>query len=121
MRPRGNPALSAADRFASDARVAALLEQLVAKPSLQKQALARPESFLKRQGIDLPPGLTVQFGPQLKSKLARPTPDWFPFSIRLTRCRTVWIRDPVTQRLRQETVCFGIEITPSPVPGGPIG
>ena len=121
MRPRGNPALSAADRFASDARVAALLEQLVAKPSLQKQALARPESFLKRQRIDLPPGLTVQFGPQLKSKLARPTPDWFPFSIRLTRCRTVWIRDPVTQRLRQETVCFGIEITPSPVPGGPIG
>lgn len=121
MRPRANPALSTAEAFASDARVTAILDQLVAKPSLQRQALAGPEKFLKRQGIDLPQSLTVKFGAQLKPKLERPTPDWFPFSIRLTRCRTFWIRDPKTNRLRQETVCFGIEIMPNPVPGGPIG
>jgi hypothetical protein len=121
MRQRRDPAVAAAEGLVSHPDVAAMLEQLVADKALQKQALARPEAFLARQGVELPPELSVKFGPQLKPKLEKPGPDWMPFSIRLTRCRTFWIRDPETKKLREENVCFGIEITRNPIPGGPIG
>ena len=121
MRQRRDPALVAAEAFASNTDVGQLLQRLVGDRALQKQAVARPEAFLAGQGVELPPELTARFGARLKPRLESPDPDWVPFSIRMTRCRTFWIRDPDTKKLRQETVCFGIEITRNPIPGGPIG
>ena len=43
-----------------------------------------------------------------------------PFTIRLTMCRTVWVRG-MDGRYRQEEVCRGFEIVPRQVPGGPHG
>ena len=122
MPPRKNPVLAAANAFATDARLAALLDKLVVSPSLQKKALANPVGVLEGHGIDLPPELTARFGAPLRPRLGRPGPDWEPFSIILTRCYTVYVRDPAPPRaFRKETVCFGIEIRDNPVPGGPRG
>lgn len=58
----------------------------------------------------------VALGPTLSG--GRPAPDWEPFSIRLTNCRTYVVTED-GQPKRQETVCWGIEIIrnkpPSPV------
>jgi len=48
-----------------------------------------------------------------------PGPDFEPFQIRFSRCRTYVVRDKRTGKLTTETVCFGIEIVPTKIPGGP--
>ena len=48
-----------------------------------------------------------------------PGPDFEPFQIRFSRCRTCVVRDKRTGKLTTETVCFGIEIVPTKIPGGP--
>jgi hypothetical protein len=112
VRRRTDPELAAAEGFAERPDVTALLGRLVRDPRLQAQATARPEAFLRRQGIELPDGLAVRFGPQLQPQRGKPGPDWQPFSIRLTRCRTFWVGKPP----RKETICFGIEIVPNRLP-----
>jgi hypothetical protein len=115
------PLLSRAERFSSRGDLAALLQRLVKSPSLQKSALAKPGAFLRRQGIDLPEGLDIRFGRQLRPRVGKPGPGWEPFSIRMTHCHTVLVKDPETPgKPHLETVCFGFEIVPNPGPG-PIG
>jgi hypothetical protein len=75
--------------------------------------------LLAERGIEIPDGLDVlPWGPG--QTIGMPGPDWQPFEIRLTRCRTVWIRDK-DGKLKSETVCLGIEIVPNQIPGGPRG
>jgi hypothetical protein len=83
------------------------------------EATADARRFLARRGIELPEGLTVRTIPWPGA--GRPTPDWDPFVVQLTMCRTVWVRDPETHMLRREQICRGFEIVPNPLPGGPIG
>jgi hypothetical protein len=55
---------------------------------------------------------------------SHPVPEWEFFVLRLFDCRTYWVwrRDPKTGELKlsQEQFCWGYEIVPNPVPGGPI-
>jgi hypothetical protein len=77
-----------------------------------------PGRYLEQRGIAVPEGLTVRALPW--PGFGKPSPDWHPFAVRLTMCKTVWVRDPDSGVLRQEQVCRGFEVIPNPLPGGPI-
>ena len=79
----------------------------------------RPRETLAELGIKIPKGLDV--APLGTGWGGKPGPDFTPFEIRFSRCRTIVVRDPKTGRYHTEEVCFGIEIVPAKVPGGPIG
>jgi hypothetical protein len=85
---------------------------------LWAQANRDPEAFLTERGLKLPDDLTVK--PIPWPRFGKPGPEWEPFTIRLTMCRTVWIRGR-DGRYRQEEFCRGFEVIRNPVPGGPHG
>jgi hypothetical protein len=87
-------------------------------PKLSVRFEERPAETLAEFGIELPDGLDLV--PLGTGWLGKPGPDFTPFEIRFSRCRTVVVRDPETKRLKTETVCFGFEIVPKVLPGGPI-
>jgi hypothetical protein len=115
MSPR-TPSMATAEEFASRGDVSQLLQRLVKTPSLQKAALAQPDAFLRKHGIDLPKGFDIRFGPQLKPRVGKPGPGWEPYSIRMTKCRTFWVQER-NKPPHQETVCFGFELIPNRPPG----
>ena len=67
-------------------------------------------------GIRVPEGLDVRV-----IGFAKPGPDWVPFTIRMTGCRSYWVRRKGEYEYEQVEICRGIEIVPNPVPGGPCG
>ena len=113
-------ALSQAEEFSISENVTRLATAVWMDPQVGRRFAEEPEVVLKEFGIDLPEPLDlVPLG--LGRPLGKPTPDFTPFEIRLSRCRTVVVRDPDTGMLKTETVCFGIDIIPKFLPGGPRG
>jgi hypothetical protein len=119
--------LGRAEAVAADPALQALLTRALGNEKLQQQLRKDPTEALAAAGVKLPRGLDIKFSPQPRTTPPRlperPGPDWFPISIRLTRCRTYWVldRSVTPPKWKQETVCFGFEITRHPPPGGPIG
>jgi hypothetical protein len=119
-------AYAAATELAHDHRVLDALAESRADLDLRRQATRDPQAFLEARGIELPRGLAIRFGqrPRFRPRF-QPGPDWEFFSVRMFDCRTywIWITDPDTgeRRLSSEEVCWGFEIVPHPIPGGPIG
>lgn len=115
--------LGRAEQLAVSEPLQKLLGRALGNARLQEQLRRDPARALASAGVDLPRGLEIKFSPQPRVTAGRPAPDWFPISIRLTRCRTVWVedRDVTPPVLRQETICFGFEIIRVRPPGGPIG
>jgi hypothetical protein len=85
---------------------------------LWEQANQDTGAFLAERGVKMPIDVTVR--PIPWPGFGKPGPEWEPFTIRLTMCRTVWVRS-MDGRYRQEEVCRGFEIVPRQVPGGPHG
>src|SRR5918994_5250832 len=83
-------------------------------PKLSVRFEERPAETLAEFGIELPDGLNLV--PLGTGWLGKPGPDFTPFEIRFSRCRTVVVRDPETKRLKTETVCFGFQIVPKLLP-----
>lgn len=81
------------------------------------RAVADTAAFLERRGVKVPRGLKVTFG--RVPGLERPVPDYEFFTIQLTRCRSFWVKKDGPGFEKVE-VCFGIQIVPLPLPGGPI-
>ena len=110
--------LHQADEFSRDPQLAAAFAQATSDPRLWSEASRDPVAFLGEQGVELPKGLAIEF---LDDPLrGRPTPDYEFFSIRLTRCRTYWVKKKDGPGWEKVEVCFGFEIVPHPLPGGPI-
>lgn len=84
-----------------------------------REAVANPDAFLAERIRHIPEDMVVR--PIRDWVPGKPGPDWQPYTIRLTMCRTVVVRDPETRKLQKETFCRGFEVTPNPVPGGPRG
>jgi len=116
-----NPALDAAEKLAGSDALASLMARLPPDEKLRRQAEEDPARLLREHGLELPPELVIRFTRRTEVKVTRPTPDWTPFTIRLTNCRTYWVSDEPGEPPREQTVCFGFELGPNPVPGGPIG
>ena len=110
--------LQQADEFSRNPELAAAFAHATADPDLWAQASRDPVAFLGEQGVELPPGLAIEF---LDDPLrGRPVPDYEFFSIRLTRCRTYWVKKKPGPGWEKVEVCLGFEIVPHPLPGGPI-
>jgi hypothetical protein len=75
-------------------------------------------AFFAERGLELPDGLRVK--PIAWPGFGKPSPEWEPFTIRVTLCQRVWIRGE-DGRLREEEFCRGFEVVQSPIPGGPVG
>lgn len=106
------------EAFAVGEEMTRLLNALLDDANLRTRAQRDPQALLREQRIRLPRGTQVKFSTQLRP--TKPEPGYAFFSIRLTRCRTVWKSDEPGQPPREHTICFGFEIIPHPVPGGPI-
>jgi hypothetical protein len=113
----------AATQLIRDARFREALDESRDSLELRREATRNPFGFLEARGLDLPPNLAIRFGQ--RPRPFQPTPDWEAFSLRLFDCRTYWIyeTDPDTgeRRLTQQEICWGFELVPNPVPGGPVG
>ena len=94
-------------------------QEAVADPGTWEAAARDPAAFLGERGVEVPGGLQVAL---LDDPLrGRPTPDFEFFTIRLTQCRTYWVKKRNEPGYEKVEVCRGLEIVPNPVPGGPIG
>ena len=109
----------AAEELGRSPELHAAFSEAIADPRLWEQATRDPQAFLSERGVEFPKGLAIEF---LDDPLkGRPVPDFEFFTIRLTRCRTFWMKKKNTPGFEEVTICFGWEIVPNPVPGGPIG
>ncbi|KFF58839.1 hypothetical protein JF66_15525 [Cryobacterium sp. MLB-32] len=116
---RGLDLVSQAEEFAGTDNVIALVKAVWQDPDVGRRLLEQRDETLVEFGIVLPKHLDlVPLG--LGRRGGKPTPDFTPFEIRLTRCRTILVRNPDTGLPQMETVCFGIEIVPTKGPP-PIG
>jgi hypothetical protein len=111
--------LERAEAFADTEELNQFAVAIWRDPELSVRFEERPTETLAEFGIKLPKGLDVV--PLGTAWPGKPGPDFTPFEIRFSRCKTVVVRDPKTGRFHTEEVCFGIEIVPVKVPGGPIG
>jgi hypothetical protein len=110
--------LAQAEEFSRDPGLAAAFSNVVSDPRFWAEAARDPVTFLAEQGVEVPTGLTIQF---LDDPFGgRPTPDYEFFSVRLTHCRTVWVKKSDGCGWERVEVCLGFEIVPHPLPGGPI-
>jgi hypothetical protein len=111
--------LERADELSADPALTKLVVEGARDEGLRERALRDGPSFLGEQGINVPDGLEVKF---LDDPMRdQPVPDFELFTIRFFNCRTYWVQGEPGKPPKKETVCFGFEIVPNPVPGGPIG
>jgi hypothetical protein len=123
MDPATRRLVNRAEAIAGGEALQGLVMRALGQPRLQEELRRDPSKALADAGVKIPRGMEIKFSPQPRVTGGRPTPDWLPFSIRLTRCRTVWVADPDDDPPipKQQTVCFGFEIIRHRPPGGPIG
>jgi hypothetical protein len=109
--------LQRAEDLASSEEVTKFAVACWRDPEVSARFEERPAETLAEFGVELPKGLDIV--PLGSGWMGKPGPDFVPFEIRLSRCRTIVVRDPETGRLKLETVCFGFEIVPKVLPEGP--
>lgn len=85
---------------------------------LQETAIKDPLLYLESKGVKVPNGLAVRF--LRKPVPIKPTPDYEFFTLRLFNCRTYWPKKLDGPGYEKVEICFGFEIVPHPIPGGPI-
>jgi hypothetical protein len=107
-----------AEQLANDEAVVAFATSTWRDPELQRRFEDRPAETLAEHGIRVPDGLNIV--PVGFGQLGMPSDDFLPFQIRLTKCRTIVVKDENSGMFKTETVCFGFEIVPQPWPG-PVG
>lgn len=109
----------AAEQFASGPAMWAAIQKATSSHDAFTSVQKNPEAFFAEHGAKLPEGLMVEVFAHQPRQL--PAPDWTPFVLELTNCRTVWGREcddsnfdnkPPRCEYKEETVCFGIRIRP---------
>ena len=108
-----------AGQFSEDPELFRAFTDATRDLELWAEASREPAGFLRSRGIDVPEGLDITF---LDDPFrGRPVPDFDFFTIRLFNCRKYWVKKQDEPGYEEVEVCFGFEIVPNPVPGGPIG
>jgi hypothetical protein len=114
------------DGFSTDPKFTGALNSLSLDPKRRLAAIKDPEGFLSEAGLKLPEGLGFDLFDHPPRFM--PFPDWFPWLIELTSCRTVYVREcddtPGIGGLRnckfeERQLCLGFRIYPRPWPRGP--
>lgn len=108
--------MSKAEELAADAGLLRAFDAAARDEDVWRQAAGDPEGFLREQGLTVPEELQLNF---VLDPRGYPSPDFEYWMIRLTRCRTYWVKKQNEPGFEQVTICFGIEIIPRHI--GPIG
>lgn len=108
-----------AEEFIDDPKLLAAFKAASLEPKLRENALDDPRGYLETKGVKIPKGLELKFISKMPP--TRPGPDFEFFTIRLFKCRTFWVKKRNAPGFEKVVICFGIEITPNKIPGGPIG
>ena len=121
--PREDRLRLAADKFVAAPKVWACMQKATADADAFARAQKDPEAFFAAQGAKVPKGLMLEAFVHPPRQL--PGPDWTPFFIELSACRSWWVRvcddsEPPKCEFRQESVCFGFRIRPRFLPWGPV-
>lgn len=121
-------AAAVAEKLSQDRRLRGAVAGLFkADETAMKAALTAPREFLAAVGVQVPDHLdvTIVRGPHgLPPVLGKFGPDFEFFSIRQFDCRTYWVakvdEEGKVVGYEEQEVCWGFEITPRFLPGGPI-
>jgi hypothetical protein len=105
-------------RLAENADLLAAFNDAARSAKTWERAVADTSAFLERRSVKVPRGLRITFGRM--PRLERPVPDYEFFTIRLTRCRSYWVKKKSGPGYEKVEVCLGFDIVPHPVPGGPV-
>jgi hypothetical protein len=108
-----DPVVQRAEELASSEPLLQFAAATWREPAIAVRFEEDPTGTLKEFGVKVPRGLSVV-------PLGQPGPDFVPFEIRFSRCRTFVVRDDETGRLSTETVCFGFKIVPTTIKRGPV-
>ena len=117
--------------FARNEGVQTSMARLMDTPEEWDQAMTDPAAWLQAQGLEVPEGLSAAITKEITiskpldpGTLGMPGPDWFPYEIRFTNCRTFLVETKDNEGkitgYHIETVCFGMEIVWNRQPG-PVG
>jgi hypothetical protein len=116
-----------AEAFVSQSELAEAIGWATLDPKRHAAALAKPTTLLQRAGLSLPDGLAFDLFEHSPRYL--PFPDWTPFVLELTACRTYWVLEcedspPAVGKLRkcewkERELCLGFRVYPRPWPRGP--
>lgn len=112
------PAFERATALSESAELMEAFREATRDRRLWEKASKDPAGFLRGRGVEIPDGLRVILLDDPMRE--RPAPDFEFFTIRLFNCRTFWVKKDGPGYEKVE-ICFGFEIVPHPVPGGPIG
>ena len=104
--------------FAESPKMLSAFRVASIEPKLWNVARRSPARFLESKGVKVPKGLAVTFVDDPTHSM--PTPDYEFFTIRLFKCRTYWVKKKNGIGFEKVEVCFGFEIVPHRLPGGPI-
>jgi hypothetical protein len=97
-------------QLAENAELQAVFEQAARDPELRLQLAESATKALDARGVRVPEEIDVNF--LERRVLVRPVPDVERFAIRLTNCRTYWVRKEDDAGYEEVQVCFGFEIVP---------
>jgi hypothetical protein len=118
LSPELEESLARATEFGDDPGLAGAFRDASADERSWEEASRDPVGFLSERGVEIPKGLGIEF---LDDPLrGRPVPDYEFFTIRLTRCRTWYVKKKDGPGYEKVEVCFGWEIVPNPLPLGPV-
>jgi hypothetical protein len=121
-------AAAVAEKLSQDRRLRAAVAGLFKGDAVAVEtALTAPREFLAAAGVQLPDHLEVVIvrgRHQLPPVLGKFGPDFEFFSFRQFDCRTYWVakvdEEGKVVGYEEQEFCWGFEITPKFLPGGPI-
>jgi hypothetical protein len=121
-------AAAEAAKIAQDRRLRSAIAGLArADTGTVRTALTAPREFLAGAGVQVPGHLEVTIirgDPVRPAVPARFGPDFEFFSLRQLDCRTYWVakkdENGNVVGYEEQEICWGFEITPRFLPGGPI-
>jgi hypothetical protein len=117
----GRPMLNAlkrAELLSNDTKFLAAVDYAAGNEQARNEAINDSSQYLKNQGVVVPKNLLVTFINKPSKPL--PPPDQPLFLIRLFNCKSFWLPKKNQPGHEQVEICFGYEIRPSIVVGGPI-
>ena len=107
-------AYRSAVQVAANAELQMLFEQAAGDAELRIALSEAPAKVLGDRGIRIPEELDVRFVE--RRVRVQPVPDVERFAIRLTNCRSYWVKKEDGPGYEQVEVCLGLEVVPRAVP-----
>lgn len=122
----GRRLFNEAERFAKGPALTDAIAVACLDPKRHAAVLENPEGLLRRAGLKVPTGLAFDLFERRPRSM--PFPDWTPWVIELSMCRTIYriecddvqkVGEQRKCKLVERELCLGWRIYPNPWPRGP--